>query len=87
MFKKPHKCTDAKQELGGSKKNEFEQKKKRKRPKYKDTPPTERKGILRSQQRGSAALRIMSQEKLQEMYGVKQGGRSKTKKEIRWLCK
>lgn len=53
---------------------------KRKRSKYKETPPTERKGILRSQQRGSAALMIMSQKKLWEMFGVKQGRRARRRR-------
>lgn len=53
---------------------------KRKRPKHKEKVPTERKGILGSQQRGSAALRIMSQKKLREMFGVKQGGKERRRR-------
>lgn len=52
----------------------------RKRSKYKDKLPTERKGILRSQQRGSAALRIMSRQKLREMFGAKHGGRARRRR-------
>lgn len=44
---------------------------KRKSQKYKEELLTERKGILGSHQHGSAALRIMSQKKLREMFGVK----------------
>ncbi len=54
---------------------------KRKRSKYKEKPPTEREGFLGSQQCGSAAFRIMSQKKLQEMFGVKQEERARGK----WL--
>lgn len=50
------------------KRNDFVQKQKKK-PSIKRQ--AKRKGILRSQQRGSAALRIMSQKKLQEMFLVK----------------
>lgn len=46
---------------------------KRKRSKYKEKLPAERKGILGSQQRGSAALRIMRQKKLQEMFEEQEG--------------
>ena len=49
--------------------------KRRKTQKYKEKVATERKGILRSQQCGAAALRIMSQKKLREMFGVKRRGR------------
>lgn len=44
-------------------------------------PPAERNGILRSQRRGSAALRIMRQRKLQEVFGVKQRGRAERGRE------
>lgn len=57
---------------GGSKGMTLSQRN-RKRPKYKEKVLTERKGILGSQQRGSASLRIMSQKKLREMFGVRQG--------------
>lgn len=59
---------------GGSKRNEFRAGGKEKDRKSKEAPPAERNGIFRSQQRGSAALRIMSQKKLREMFGVKRGG-------------
>lgn len=57
--------------------------KRRKTQKYKEKVATERKGILRSQQCGAAALRIMSQKKLREMFGVKRRGRVKRRRRRR----
>lgn len=54
---KPHKIAAVKI-IRGSKKRMTMNKRKRKKLQYKETPPSERQCILRSQQRGSASLRI-----------------------------
>ncbi len=68
------------QKITGRSKGMTLSRRKRKRLKYKEKVQTERKGILGSQQRGSAALRIMSQKKLREMFGVKQGGTARRRR-------